>query len=234
MKFVMNSSQPSGASSRSTTAARAAWAVLIACGLIALSWFLLSNRGAGVARDLPAPPVVVAAPVASEAPVADIMRDHLAMLGLQMADHDLAARLFNDPRRERELVVFVDARDGVHYESGHIPGAYRLESSELARDLPVLLPVCLTAETVVVYCNGGDCNDSETAAPHAARYRRGRRQAVCLSRRHRRMATPRTTCGSRRASNRQLGRQTVKMQRLDSLNGSSRYPVRMLGDGGRV
>jgi rhodanese-related sulfurtransferase len=73
-------------------------------------------------------------------------------------------QLFRDPRREAQLVVFVDARDEPKYEVGHIPGAYQLDPYRPERELPSLLSVCATAEQIVVYCQGADCEDSELAA----------------------------------------------------------------------
>lgn len=73
-------------------------------------------------------------------------------------------RLFHDPRRESELVIFVDARDALQYEAGHIPGAYLLDPYRPERSLASVVAVCAMAEQIVVYCPGGDCEDSEMAA----------------------------------------------------------------------
>lgn len=72
--------------------------------------------------------------------------------------------LFNDPRRLADLVVFIDARDQAHFEQGHIPGAFLFDHYRPEEHLAEVLPVCQTAEVVVVYCNGGDCEDSLFAA----------------------------------------------------------------------
>lgn len=84
--------------------------------------------------------------------------------GLQIIDSAGAWRLFNDPRYQQHLVVFVDARDDEHYEKGHIPGAVQFDHYHLENYLGAALSACLPAEQVVVYCNGGDCEDSEYAA----------------------------------------------------------------------
>ncbi len=73
-------------------------------------------------------------------------------------------QLFRDPRRESELVIFVDARDASQYEAGHIPGAYLLDPYRPERTLASVVAVCATAEQIVVYCPGGDCEDSELVA----------------------------------------------------------------------
>ena len=61
-------------------------------------------------------------------------------------------------------MIFIDARDDHHYASGHIPGAWQFHHYRAENYLPAVLPVCLTALQVVVYCTGGDCEDSEFAA----------------------------------------------------------------------
>lgn len=60
--------------------------------------------------------------------------------------------------------MFLDARDEAHYQAGHIPGAHLFDHYRAPNYLPTVLPVCLVAETILVYCNGGDCEDSEFAA----------------------------------------------------------------------
>lgn len=84
--------------------------------------------------------------------------------GLKVADRDEVVRWYHDPRYQEGLFVFVDARNDEHYRSGHIPGAYLFDRYRAGEYLAAVLPVCLTAEKVVVYCTGGDCEDSEFAA----------------------------------------------------------------------
>ena len=58
------------------------------------------------------------------------------------------------------IVAFVDARVRDQYEDGHIPGAlwlYHYESESLVDDLRPQLEM---AFFIIVYCNGGDCEDS--------------------------------------------------------------------------
>jgi rhodanese-related sulfurtransferase len=84
--------------------------------------------------------------------------------GLQLVDGDAAAKLFHDPRFKQNGVVFIDARDESHYREGHIPGACEFDPYHPDKYFAAILPICQTAEQIVVYCNGGDCDDSETAA----------------------------------------------------------------------
>lgn len=72
--------------------------------------------------------------------------------------------LFRDARYAQEQVVFVDARDDRHFQAGHIPGAHLFDRFYPERYLPSVLPRVTAAEVVVVYCTGGDCEDSVFAA----------------------------------------------------------------------
>jgi rhodanese-related sulfurtransferase len=72
--------------------------------------------------------------------------------------------LYQDPPRAQELIVFVDARDDSRYQEGHVPGAYPFDRYYPENQLPGVLPPCQMAEVIVVYCGGGDCDDSEFAA----------------------------------------------------------------------
>jgi rhodanese-related sulfurtransferase len=84
--------------------------------------------------------------------------------GLQLLEDNQAAPLFHDPRFQQNLIVFIDARDEEHYQQGHIPGAYEFDPYHPEKYFNSVMPVCQKAEQVVVYCNGGDCDDSESAA----------------------------------------------------------------------
>src|SRR6266542_1728828 len=84
--------------------------------------------------------------------------------GLQPMGSNEVVQLFREVRYEQGLVVFVDARDDEHYQAGHIPGAWQFNHYRAENYLAAVLPVCLTAQQVVVYCTGGECEDSEFAA----------------------------------------------------------------------
>ncbi len=84
--------------------------------------------------------------------------------GLQLADSNQVAQFFHDPRREQDWVIYIDARDDEHYEAGHIPGAYLFDRFHPENYLTNVVPVCLTAQYIVFYCNGGTCDASEHAA----------------------------------------------------------------------
>jgi rhodanese-related sulfurtransferase len=86
--------------------------------------------------------------------------DKAGGLGLTLVDTPRVLQLFRDPRREQGAVLFVDARDNEHYVAGHIPGAYQLDYYHKEDYLPEVLPRCLAAQEIVVYCTGGACEDS--------------------------------------------------------------------------
>ncbi len=94
----------------------------------------------------------------------EIVVARLKEKGLQAVDGPEAAKLFQDPQYAMELVVFVDARNDRHYAEGHIPGAYQFDRYYPEKYLPTVLPACLNATKIVVYCTGGNCEDSEFAA----------------------------------------------------------------------
>ncbi len=83
---------------------------------------------------------------------------------LQLVNREQTQLLFQDPRYDHGAIAFVDARDDQHYQAGHIPGAYQFDHYRAPDYLAAILPVCTAAEQIVVYCNGGDCEDSEFAA----------------------------------------------------------------------
>ena len=133
----------------------------------------LSPRGVKLARDygplrmLPAPSGTNTAvkPVGTNAPSAEeTLAAALKAQGLQLAGSNQVLQLFRDPGLEQGLIAFVDARHKEEYDAGHVPGAYLLDYYHREEYLPNVLPVCQLALHVVVYCNGGDCDDSVRTA----------------------------------------------------------------------
>jgi len=84
--------------------------------------------------------------------------------GLNLADSNLVARLFHDPRVQQDLVIFVDARNNEEFQQGHIPGAFLFNHYHPETYLPTVWPACQAAQQIVVYCNGGNCDESILAA----------------------------------------------------------------------
>jgi rhodanese-related sulfurtransferase len=151
--------------------------VLLAGLVFALGANALSPRGLSLGRNYfpgatrPRPITVVsnAAPTlpgvgTNTAPSADAIAARLKEKGLQVCDSNQVAQFFHDPRTDQETIIFVDARDDRSYKEGHIPGAYQLDHYHPDQYLAPVLGACQSALTVVVYCTGGNCEDSEFAA----------------------------------------------------------------------
>ena len=95
---------------------------------------------------------------------AQLLAVRLKEQGLQWVDGRQAAQLFHDPRFKQGSIAFIDARDEPHYQEGHIPGACEFDPYRPEKYFATVLPVCQAAEQIVLYCNGGDCDDSASAA----------------------------------------------------------------------
>jgi rhodanese-related sulfurtransferase len=133
---------------------------------------LISPRGlaltrnyfsAGSIRPVTAKPGV-ANPNSPAASPVQLLAVRLKELGLQWVDGRQAAQLFHDPRFQQGSIAFIDARDERYYREGHIPGAWEFDPYYPEKYFAAVLPVCQAAVQIVVYCNGGDCDDSESAA----------------------------------------------------------------------
>ena len=62
------------------------------------------------------------------------------------------------------IAVFVDARKRADYDAGHIPGAVYLSHYESSNLIDDLRPTLEQAFFIIVYCNGGQCEDSKSLA----------------------------------------------------------------------
>jgi rhodanese-related sulfurtransferase len=82
----------------------------------------------------------------------------------QWIDRPQAVQLFHDSHLKLGAIVFIDARDEEHYLGGHIPGAYEFDPYHPEKYFPAVMPACRAAAQIVVYCYGGDCDDSKSAA----------------------------------------------------------------------
>jgi rhodanese-related sulfurtransferase len=155
--------------------AEASLVAVIGCA-IALAANALSPRGLRLTRDYfpradPAAAAAVArpagaspvAPAAGPNATAAVVR-RLEQRGLRVVSLDDASAWFRAGAAGGALVVFVDARDEARFATGHIPGAWPFDHYRPEKSLPAVLPLCLSAQKVVVYCAGGQCEDSEFAA----------------------------------------------------------------------
>lgn len=73
---------------------------------------------------------------------------------------DEAVDIWQDEKTQYGMYVFVDARDDDWFESGHIPGAVQCDYYRIEHYMGEVYSRVAGAEKVVVYCNGGDCEDS--------------------------------------------------------------------------
>jgi len=84
--------------------------------------------------------------------------------GLQVLNGEQAAGLFHDPLYQQGAIIFIDARNDEHYQGGHIPGAYQFDNYHPENYMGTVFPLCQAAQKIVIYCNGGNCEDSQFAA----------------------------------------------------------------------
>ncbi|MBI5766277.1 MAG: rhodanese-like domain-containing protein [Verrucomicrobia bacterium] len=136
----------------------------VALGLIANA---VSPRGLALRRDYfsAVAPVaaVTPAPTASSG-LSAARRARLGAQGIALLSHERAVGFFRDPLFTAGRIVFIDARDEAHYAAGHIPGARPFDHYRLDKYVADILGACAAADRIVVYCNGGECEDSELAA----------------------------------------------------------------------
>lgn len=100
---------------------------------------------------------------ATSAPVLTV-EERLRKEGIQVISDADVWTAYQDPMREQGMIVFVDARNDEHYTQGHIPGAYQLDHYYIDKYIGEVLPKVQAAEKTIVYCEGGDCEDSEFTA----------------------------------------------------------------------
>ncbi len=116
----------------------------------------------------PAPPgpseaAGVAPVAAATGAVASEVADRLRARGLQVVSLAEARAIFEDPACAAGAYLFIDARGDAEYRAGHVPGAYQFDRYHPERHIEALLPACHAALKLVVYCLGGECEDSELA-----------------------------------------------------------------------
>lgn len=120
------------------------------------------TRTSGVSETVApvaAPAVELASPAGTSA-----VETRLRQRGLEAVELNEVQSWLSDPRFEMELVILIDARNHRQYLDGHLPGAYSFDHFRPEQSLEEVLPAALAAEEVIIYCSGGDCEDSEFAA----------------------------------------------------------------------
>ncbi|MBP7933967.1 MAG: rhodanese-like domain-containing protein [Phycisphaerae bacterium] len=84
--------------------------------------------------------------------------------GLQPISHAEVKALYEDPAYPSGAYVFIDARTRDLYLTGHIPGAYHMERERAKESVESIRPALDQAIKIIVYCSGGNCEDSTFAA----------------------------------------------------------------------
>ena len=79
--------------------------------------------------------------------------------GLQVATLD-DVLVYVEIAGEDESIVILDARRRDNYDDGHLPGALHLFHFQADRLIEGLRERLDNASTIVIYCGGGDCEDS--------------------------------------------------------------------------
>jgi rhodanese-related sulfurtransferase len=69
--------------------------------------------------------------------------------------------------------IFIDARPLKEFTAAHIPGAMHLEKSDFDRGIPAKVRNYLPGMSVVIYCHGENCTDSEAVAARLLALNRG-------------------------------------------------------------
>jgi rhodanese-related sulfurtransferase len=139
-------------------------------GTIAFAANSLSPAGLKLTRNYfppltPGPTNAVLQVVGTNQPAnAAALLTRVQQLGFSLLNHEEVVELHRSPEFQQNLLLFVDARDSEHYQRGHIPGAVQFDYYRPEQHLAEVLPLCQLANRIVVYCEGGDCEDSLLAA----------------------------------------------------------------------
>jgi rhodanese-related sulfurtransferase len=149
--------------------------VALVGGSIAFLANAVSPRGLSLARNYfpggtnntVATPLISARsqPGSTNGPAAvDAIAARAKEYGFTLLTREQTIERFRNPLIAQNLILFIDARDEAHYLKGHIPGSHEFDHYRPEKHLGTVLPLCQLAEQVVIYCNGGDCEDSLFAA----------------------------------------------------------------------
>jgi rhodanese-related sulfurtransferase len=103
-------------------------------------------------------------PVTTETNGFEGVASRLREEGLKVADIRVTKQFFEDPRYKQGFILFIDARDEDKYRAGHIPGAWQFDYYHPERQLATVFPLVQLAHEVLIYCQGGECEDSRLVA----------------------------------------------------------------------
>lgn len=105
-----------------------------------------------VAADSPS---AISIPAAAEPEVEKHLQHDYQSIDLAGVEAAIA-----DPRYEQGMIVIVDARADEPFEAGRIPGAVQCDHYQLDKFIGPVIAKARVADQVIVYCNGGQCEDS--------------------------------------------------------------------------
>jgi rhodanese-related sulfurtransferase len=153
---------------------REAVIIAVAGAVLAFAANALSPKGVDLRRtyltDKPEPSKSSASNTSSVLPSIPALSEeeltvaHLKEKGLQTMDTRQVQALTKDARFREGSVILIDVRSETHYQEGHIPGASNFDFYYHMDQIAQVAPACQSAQQVVVYCNGGKCDTSESAA----------------------------------------------------------------------
>ncbi len=107
---------------------------------------------------LAGPRGALAGPEAGDSAEGSISRDgQLPQHGFQVVSLSEALLYYS---RGESSIVFIDARDDAHYEKCHIPSAIQFDYYHPDEYIDNVCDFTADAEIVIIYCNGGECEDS--------------------------------------------------------------------------
>lgn len=127
----------------------------------------LSPRGLDLGRDYfppRAPAITPPAPDTSSPPPATAPPVTARSHEFASVSRAAVEEMTRDPRFVTRNLLLIDARNDALYQAGHIPGALQFDHYRPQQHLATILPACLAAGKIVIYCNGGSCEDSHFAA----------------------------------------------------------------------
>jgi rhodanese-related sulfurtransferase len=121
----------------------------------------LSPRGLSLSRDYFPPAIpqeTPETPAISENSTPPLAHE---FAGASRAEVEAFTR---DPRFVMQKFLLIDARKLSTYQAGHIPGALQYDHFRPTENIAQIVPACLAAEKIILYCHGGNCEDSIFAA----------------------------------------------------------------------
>ena len=120
--------------------------------------------GGALPANGPTPVATAGAGLSSPPPASSLTSKSGAAKHLQHDYREISfeevVEVWNDPQTAQGLNIFVDARKADLFNEGHIPGAVHCDSYEPQGSIENVVARAGGVERVIVYCGGGDCEDS--------------------------------------------------------------------------